>query len=113
MLSRNEISNTKGNRMSAFSLHCYQVKMMVEAMLAKDNFFGVHSWTITVQQVLCVILQAATGTRKGDFLKVPGIESFIRFRDLRLRLIEGDTIEHLVLEVTLNSQKNEKYVSSL
>ena len=73
MLSRNEISNAKGNWTSAFSLHCYQVKMMVEAMFAKANFFGVHSWTITIQQILCVILQAATSTRKGDFLKLPGI----------------------------------------
>jgi hypothetical protein len=113
MLMRKEISNTKGNRMSPFSLHCYQVKMIVEAILAEANFFGVRSWTVTIQRILCVILQAATGTRSGDILKVPGIESFIKFQDFKLRLIGGGTVGHITLEVTLIGQKKEKYLFSL
>ena len=113
MLSRNEISNTTGNRISAFSLYCYQVKMIVEAMLAEANFFGVLSWTVTIQRILCVILQVATSTRSGDILKVRGIEVYVKFQDFKLRLVGGDTVEHLVLEVTLNSQKNKKYIALL
>jgi hypothetical protein len=71
---------------------------------------GVQSWDVRISRWLSILLQSSADCRSGEIVHTAnytGLE-FLEWEDVKIKLVDGDTFEHLRARVTLRWEKGSK-----
>lgn len=89
----------------------FLVRRLVTAHFTKALEQGTTNWDKTIQKALSIVLVAALCCRGGDIMMTNGETHdlpFLCYDDITIKLVGGQTLEHLVAEVVIRNEKGKK-----
>lgn len=87
------------------------MRKITMAMLVDALSMGTVHWDVTLSKVTSVVVTAAITARAGDIYADRADDQplpYLCYQDIRLKLVEGDNVEHLAAEVVIRNEKGQK-----
>jgi hypothetical protein len=89
----------------------FLVRKLSSALFTDALRNGTVNWDITMAKALSMVLVAAIAARTGDVTKAP-LEvhklPFLCFKDITLKLVDGNSLSHLEAKVLIRNEKGDK-----
>jgi hypothetical protein len=89
----------------------YTVSEMIHAVYQDALRRGTIDWNITLVKIQSIVLHTALGCRTGD-VSASRLDRhalpFLTYQDITMKLVGGNTIEHLTMMVRVRNEKGRK-----
>jgi hypothetical protein len=86
------------------------LRFLLTSYISEGLTDGVLSWDVRVCRWLSMVLQSSADCRAGEVTLSVGYtgEEFLKWEDIEIKLVGGDTLKHLRARVTLRWEKGSK-----